>query len=157
MTIIDPPHNVNICTLIDDMIRQLGMLRSAVERIQIGSGFFITESTESDLRFYDKWRMIAWANGILQLPKKEYCVVKTIWSGKNHEAELLDIEEAVWQKEINKTGKMIERHTICVRVANAQKKMRNAACPYRIESFKTQSSREIQGWRIVSVKLTKKD
>lgn len=157
MTIIDPPQNVNICTLIDDMIGQLGLLRSVAERMQIGNGFLITDSLESGLLFYDQWRMIMWANGMLQLPKKEYCIVKIIWSRENHEAELLDIEEIVWKKEINKTGKMIERHTICVRVANAQKKMRNAACPYRIESFKTQSSREIQGWRIVSIKLTKKD
>jgi len=157
MTIIDPTQHVNICTLIDDVIRQLDMLRSAMGKIQINSGNFITDATESGLQFYDKLRMIMWSNGMLQLPKKEYCIVKIIWSGKNHEAELLDIEEIVWQEKTRKTGKMIERHTICVRVANAQKKMRNAACPYQIESFKAQSSREIQGWRIVSVKLTKKD
>ncbi|MDR1491238.1 MAG: hypothetical protein LBT05_00715 [Planctomycetaceae bacterium] len=69
-----------------------------------------SKNAEIPLQFNDSKRTISWLGGSMRLALKSYLLVKTLWNGENHKMDLTEIEEIVWEKELQKKN-AIEKHT----------------------------------------------
>ncbi|MDR1268084.1 MAG: hypothetical protein LBK82_01035 [Planctomycetaceae bacterium] len=111
------------------------------------------------LDFNDVTQTIRWQGHLLRLAKKPYWFVKTLWAAKHHRATISKIERCVWKSKTKKI--FIERHAVCTMINRTQKKLDEAAFPYKIRTLKTKmkkgSKPEIKGWRLVCAQRTKKD
>jgi hypothetical protein len=74
--------------------------------------------------------------------------VKTIWQGKDHQAEFSELEEAVWA-ESTEAEMFVARRTVSTLVKHAQKNLTEGAFPYEIECVKNDSNRTLEGFRLI--------
>ena len=124
--------------------RQVETLRSEQERLLQS----LLPDEEPELSFADHKRRISWAGGSVKLGKKSYQFVKTIWLGENHQVEFSELEESVWKKQL--AEKMfVSLQTVSMLARHTQKNLIEANFPYEIESIKNDSSRELEGFRLV--------
>ena len=108
-----------------------------------------------ELSFDDDRRRIYWDGGSVKLGKKSYRFTKTIWFGENHQADFSEVEENVWKKYL-KTAAFVPLRTVTMLVRHTQKNLTEAGFPYEIETLKNFSSRELEGFRLVSRTVRKK-
>jgi len=132
--------------------RQIESLRNEQERL-IRS---LLPDGELELYFDDHKRRISWASGSVKLNKKFYLFIKTIWLGKNHQVKFSELEESVWNKQLEEKGKMfISLQTVSMLLQHAQKKLAKANFPYEIEPLKNNSSHGLEGFRLVAQTIRK--
>ncbi|MDR1492095.1 MAG: hypothetical protein LBT05_05185 [Planctomycetaceae bacterium] len=94
-----------------------------------------SEIAEVPLQCDDAKKTISWFDSSLRLSRKQYLLIKTLWESENHKADLTEIEEIVWEKELQ--GKIaIERHAILTLVSRVQTKLEQKSFPYQIEAHK---------------------
>jgi len=103
---------------------------------------------EPELFFDDHRRRIYWDSGSVKLGKKAYLFIKTIWFGKERQAEFAELEETVWAP-CPKTKMFVARRTVSTLVHHTQKNLSEVDFPYKIEALKNFSSRELEGFRLV--------
>ena len=103
---------------------------------------------EPELFFDDHRRRIYWNGGSIKLGKKAYLFVKTIWCGRERQAEFAELEETVWAL-CPKTKMFVARRTVSTLVQHTQKNLSEVNFPYKIEAVKNFSSRELEGFRLV--------
>jgi DNA-binding response OmpR family regulator len=110
------------------------------------------------LEFNDVTQTISWQGHLLRLAKKSYLFIKTLWAAKRYRATISKIERHVWKTKPKKF--FIERHAICTMINRTQKKLEEAAFPYKIRTLKTKikkgSKPQIKGWQLVCAQRTKK-
>ena len=127
---------------------EIGTQIDALRREQEQITKSLLPDTESELHFNDLRRRVYWAGGSVKLGKKSYLFVKTLWFGKNHQAELGDLEESVWTQRSEMEG-FVARGTISTLVLHTRKNLMEAHFPYKIEVVKNFFSRELEGFRLV--------
>jgi hypothetical protein len=128
-----------------EISHQVESLRNEVERLLQS---FLPDK-KPELSFVDHKRRISWTGGSVKLGKKSYLFVKTIWLGENHQVEFSELEESVWKKQLDEKM-FISPQTVCMLVRHTQNNLAEANFPYEIESIKNSSSRELEGFRLVS-------
>ena len=102
------------------------------------------------LSFVDHKRRISWVGGSVKLGKKSYQFVKKLWLGENHQVELSELGESVWNKPLEeKEKKPISPPTVSKLVQETQDNLVEANFPYEIETLKNNSSQELEGFRLV--------
>ena len=104
---------------------QIDTLRREQERIVQS----LLPEGEPELRFDEQRRRIYWNSGSIKLGKKSYLFVKTIWFGKEHQAELTELEECVWMQH-TKTEMFVARRTVSTLVLHTQKNLSEVDFPY---------------------------
>ena len=133
-----------LCRLLE-ISRQIESLRSEQDRLLQS----LLPSAEPELIFDDNRCRIGWQSGSVKLGKKSYRFVKTIWLGENHQVEFSEVEENVWGKQLEKKM-FVPLSTVAMLVRHTQKNLTEAHFPYKIESIKNFSSRELEGFRLLS-------
>ena len=133
-----------------EICQQIESLRSEQERLLQS---FLPDA-EPELFFDDHRHRIGWGNGSVKLGKKSYRFVKRVWQGENHQAEISDVEEIVWKQQLKKKM-FVPLSTVAMLVRHTQKNLIEAGFPYEIESLKNFSSRELEGFRMVSRTIKK--
>ncbi|MDR3183668.1 MAG: hypothetical protein LBT89_12265 [Planctomycetaceae bacterium] len=118
---------------IDSCLARLSALY-AEERVIVRQLLPQGRCAEVDLIFDDANRTVKWSGGTVKLPPKPYLLVKTLWFAAEHRLELADIEEAVWQEELECEA-AVERHTILTLIGRTSKKLAVSFFPYCIEPF----------------------
>ena len=124
--------------------RQVETLRSEQERLLQS----LLPDAEPELSFADHKRRISWSGGSVKLGKKSYLFVKTIWLGDNHKIEFSVLEESVWGEQLAKKM-FISLPTVSMLARHTQKNLTEANFPYVVETIKNDSSRELEGFRLV--------
>jgi hypothetical protein len=138
--------NTPLCRLLE-INRQMESLRTEQERLLQS----LLPDGKPELFFADHKRRISWSGGSVKLGKKSYLFVKTVWLGENHQVEFSELEETVWKKQL--AEKMfISLQTVSMLVRHTQKNLTEVGFPYEIESLKNDSSRELEGFRLVCLK-----
>jgi len=127
-----------------EISRQVEALRSEQERLLQS----LLPDSEPELYFADHKRRISWASGSVKLGKKSYLFVKTIWLGENHQVEFAELEESVWKKQLAEKI-FISLQTVSMLARHTQKNLTEVNFPYEIETIKNDSSRELEGFRLV--------
>ena len=145
------PHNCDNEIVVDNRLHRLLEISRQVEALQSEQERLLQSllpDGEPELSFADHKRRISWAGGSVKLGKKSYLFVKTIWLGKNHQVEFSEVEESVWKKQL--AEKMfISLQTVSMLARHTQKNLIEVNFPYEIESIKNDSSRELEGFRLV--------
>jgi DNA-binding response OmpR family regulator len=149
---------------LSEILNEIDTLLQRISELQIEERTIIQSSVSEEgfsvvpLNFNDKTRTIGWYGHSVRLTKKPYRLLKTLWTAKRHRATILKIESRVWKGEMQKG--FIERHAICTLISRTQKKLEEAACPYKIKTLKTKmkkgSKPQIKGWQLVCAYRTKK-
>lgn len=134
-----------------EISRQIEALRNEQERLLQS----LLPDAEPELTFADHRRRIGWSGGSVKLGKKSFLFVKTIWLGENHQVEFSELEESVWKKQL-KEKMFISLHTVTMLVRHTQKNLIEANFPYEIEPLKKNSSRELEGFRLICRAIRKK-
>jgi DNA-binding response OmpR family regulator len=141
----------------DTLIQRLSTLR-VEERTVILALISQKKCPIVRLNFNDVMQTIDWYSHSVRLAKKPYLLMKILWTAKNHRATISKIEGSVWQTKTKKG--FIERHTICTLINRTQKKLAEAAFPYKIKTLKIKikngSQPQIKGWKLVCAQHTKK-
>jgi DNA-binding response OmpR family regulator len=106
------------------------------------------KTNEVPLTFEADNRTIRWYEKSIRFSKKQYLLIKTLWTGDQHEASLDDIEEQIWHAG-TKERPFIERHTIFTLIRRAQIQLKKCAFPYKIISLKNGSTRENKGYKLI--------
>ena len=127
-----------------EICRQIDNLRQELER-HLRS---LLPEAEPELFFNDDRRRIYWNNGSIKLGKKSYLFIQTLWQGKNHQAEFAELEESVWMQDPEMEA-FVARRTVSTLVQHTQKNLTEAYFPYKVESIKDISNRQLEGFRLV--------
>jgi DNA-binding response OmpR family regulator len=142
---------------IDTLLQRISVLQIE-ERTIIQASVSDRELSVVQLNFHDATRTIYWHGHSVRLTKKSYLLVKTLWAAKQHRATISKIEGRVWKARIKKY--FIERHAICTLISRTQKKLAEAAFPYKIKTLKIKikkcSQPQIKGWKLICAQRTKK-
>ena len=133
-----------LCRLLE-ISRQIEVLRCELDATLQS----LLSDAEPELIFNDNRRRISWGNSSVKLGKKSYRFVKTIWLGENHQVTFAEVEENVWGQQIKKKM-FVPLSTVAMLVRYTQKNLTEAYFPYKIEPVKNFSSRELEGFRLVS-------
>ena len=112
-------------------------------------------NAEPALLFDDHRRRIYWDHGSVKLGKKSYSFVKTLWHGKDRQADLAELEENVWMQR-PEMETFVDLCTVSMLVRHIQKNLHEANFPYEIESVKHISNRELMGFRLAYCTIRKK-
>ena len=148
---IDSPQGHDYEVMVDARVYRLleiGNQIDALRREQDRIVQSLLPDTEPELFFNDHLRRIYWDGGSVKLGKKSYLFVKTVWFGKEHQAEFAELEENVWmQRAESKT--FVARRTVSTLVQHTQNNLTEVNFPYKIEALKNFSSRELEGFRLV--------
>jgi len=148
------PQNCDCEVMVDNRLHQILEISQQVvslckEQERLLQSFL--PDGEQGLSFVDHKRRISWAGGSIKLCKKSYLFVKTIWLGKNHQVEFSELEESVWNKQLEEKGKIfISLQTVSMLVQHTQKNLAESNFPYEIEPLKNNSNQELEGFRLVS-------
>ena len=127
-----------------EISRQIDTLRREQEQILQS----LLLEAQPKLFFDDDRRRIYWNGGSVKLGKKSYLFVKTLWQGKHYWAELSELEVNVWMQD-PESEQFVARRTISTLVQHTQKNLTEAQFPYKIESVKNLSLRELKGFHLV--------
>jgi DNA-binding response OmpR family regulator len=149
---------------LSEILSEMGSLVHRLSELQTeGQTIVQTYSLDEEfpvvaLDFDDATQTIAWNGHLLRLAKKSYWLVKTLWTAKRQRATITKLEGCVWKGKKRKV--FIERHAICSMINRTQKKLEEAAFPYKIKTLKTKiknrAKPQIKGWQLVCAQRTKK-
>jgi DNA-binding response OmpR family regulator len=106
------------------------------------------KANEVQIFFDTDCQTICWSEKSIRFSKKQYQLIKTLWTSDQHEALLDHIEEQLWSVGTVKKP-FIERHTIFTLIRRAQKKLKKCSFPYEIIPTKDPSTRENQGYKLI--------
>ena len=145
-------------SMVDGCLNRLLEISSQIESLRYEQERLLQSllpSAEPELFFDDNRHRIGWRSGSVKLGKKSYRFVKTIWLGENHQVEFSELEENIWGQQLKKKM-FVPLSTVAMLVRHTQKNLTEAHFPYKIEPIKNFSSRELEGFRLVSRTIRKK-
>jgi DNA-binding response OmpR family regulator len=112
--------------------------------------------SEPTLIFDETNRTIRWSGGLATVSSKQFALLKTLYNGHNHTANIDELEEAVWSIAGSMEKPFYDIHSLSMLVCRTRKKVILYDFPYKIECVKTISTQQLQGYRLVLNKITKK-
>jgi DNA-binding response OmpR family regulator len=149
---------------LSEILNEIDVLIHRLSELQMEGRTIIQTSSSNEefpvvqLDFNDSIQTIGWNGHLLRLARKSYLLVKTLWTAKRHRATITKLENCVWKGKNRKH--FIERHAICSMINRTQKKLEEAAFPYKIRALKTKiknrAKPQIKGWQLVCAQRTKK-
>ncbi|MDR2642639.1 MAG: hypothetical protein LBC74_07585 [Planctomycetaceae bacterium] len=107
------------------------------------------KSNEILLFFETDCRTIRWFENSIRFSKKQYLLIKTLWTSEQHEASLDHLEEQIWHHAGTEKQPFIERHAIFTLIRRAQNQLEKCAFPYKIIPVKNFSTRENKGYKLI--------
>jgi DNA-binding response OmpR family regulator len=141
---------------IDFYLQKILKLRN--EETEILNALYQQDDTinEPKLIFDETNRTIRWSGGLATVSSKQFMLLKTLYNAQNHTAEINELEEAVWSIAGSIAKPFYDIHSLSMLVCRTRKKVILYDFPYKIECVKTISTQQLQGYRLVLNKITKK-